>query len=180
MSRKLALSSAALALVVVVVTSAHALAPVQADFNATARVRTNCTFTGSSFSAIAFGDYDPLGSNATAGTNDITASTVLSVKCTKGTTPTVSLNAGGNGFTDPNRFMKNAGNADTLAYKLTQPDSTLAADSTTTWKPTDTLTLPASTGRGNAINFTVFGHLASGQDASTGDYSDTVQATVNY
>ena len=181
MFRKLTLSTvAALVVAAAAVTSASALAPVSSTFDATARVPTNCTFTNGSFGAIAFGDYDPLGANATAGVaGDVQASTTLSVKCTKGTAPTISLGAGNNGFTDPSRFMKSANNV-LLAYKLTQPSAALNADSGTTWKPSDNFQLPTSTGRGTAINFPVYGHLAGGQDVETGDYSDTVQATVNY
>lgn len=177
MVRKIALAT--VAVLAIASFALHAASSGPSTFNATARVNTNCTFTSATFSAIAFGNYDPLVVNAAAGPADLTASTTLSVNCTKGTAPTLTLSGGANGFTNPDRHMKNSANADLLAYTLTKPNGA-GADSLAPWLDTDLVAMGTSASRATALSITVFGHLAGNQNVSVGDYSDTVSATVNY
>jgi spore coat protein U-like protein len=147
-------------------------ATTPASFQVTANVQATCS---ASAVALAFGNYTP-------GAGALTGNTNITVKCTKNTTFTVSLNAGsttGDAFAQ--RLMANG--AATLQYNLytTAGLATVFGDGST-----GTATV-AGTGAGvataNAVLVPVFGSLpdsAMNQAAATGAYSDTIAVTVTY
>jgi spore coat protein U-like protein len=147
-------------------------ATTPASFQVTANVQATCS---ASAATLAFGNYTP-------GAGPLTGSTNVTVKCTKGTTFTVSLNAGstpGDAFAQ--RLMANG--AATLQYNLftTSGGAAIFGDGST---GTSTV---GGTGAGvsnaNAVLIPVFGTLpdnAANQTAVTGGYSDTIAVTVTY
>jgi len=142
----------------------------------TASVAANCAFTTN---AVAFGPYDPVVTNATAA---LTATGSLSVTCTTGDAITIDLDQGGNGtgtLTAPVRRMSSAGSY--LAYSLFWPSAAGAGGTaTTTLWGTGGGTSFGYTATGIAQTINVFGSIAGGQNVAVGNYSDTVNVTVNY
>ena len=118
-----------------------------------------------------FGNYDPVTANATAPLDGIGTVTVT---CTKGAPAKVGLNTGGNAQGTTRRMSQGA--AEYLTYELYKE-----ASHTTVWGDTaDTaLDLVAAPSR-DPRTFTVYGRVAAAQDATVGNYTDTVVATVNF
>jgi spore coat protein U-like protein len=149
-------------------------ATTTASFQVTATVLSTCS---ASAATLAFGNYTP-------GSGALTGNTNVTVKCTKGTTFTVALNAGSTtGDTFAQRLMANAGATSTLQYNLytTAALGTVFGDGST-----GTATV-GGTGAGvaaaNAVNVPVYGSLpdsAANQAALTGAYTDTIAVTVTY
>ncbi len=145
-------------------------ATTTATFAVTATVQSTCS---ASATALAFGTYTP-------GSGGLTNNSTISVKCTKNTPYTVTLNAGattGDAFTQ--RLM--ASGANTLQYNLytTAGFATVFGDGT---GGTGTAT---GTGAGiaTANTVTVYGQLldsAANQAAVPGSYTDTITVTVTY
>ena len=139
-----------------------------ASMTVSANVSKNCTITTS---VLNFGAYDPVAANATAtldGTGTVT------VTCTKGAVAKVGLNAGSNAQGTTRRMSQSA--SAFLTYEIYKD-----AAHTVVWGngTTDSLDVPAAPNK-NPRNFTAYGRVASGQDATVGTYSDTVVATVNF
>jgi len=139
-----------------------------ASLTVSASVSKNCTI---STAPVNFGAYDPVAANATApldGTGTVT------ITCTKGAPAKVGLSLGSNGQGTTRRMS--GGTAAYLAYELYK-DTGRA----TVWGDTiDTaLDIPAAPDR-NPRAFTVYGRVAGAQDATVGNYTDTVLATVNF
>ena len=143
-------------------------ASATASLSISASVSKNCTITTA---PVAFGAYDPVTLNATAPLDSIGTVTVT---CTKGAPAKVGLNPGGNAQGTTRRMT--GGTSAFLTYELYK-DSGHA----TVWGDTiDTsLDIPAAPNR-NPRNFSVYGRVASAQDAAVGSYTDTVVATVNF
>jgi len=148
-------------------------ATTTASFQVTANVQATCS---ASAATLAFGNYTP-GGGALTGNSNIT------VKCTKGTPFTVTLNAGATTGTFAQRLMANGGATSTLQYNLytTAALGTVFGDGST-----GTATV-AGTGAGvataNAVTVPVFGSLpdsAVNQAALVGGYTDTIAVTVSY
>jgi spore coat protein U-like protein len=149
-------------------------ATTPASFQVTANVQATCS---ASAATLAFGNYTP-------GAGPVTGNTNITVKCTKGTAFTVSMNAGstaGDAFAQ--RVMANGAATATLQYNLytTSALATVFGDGTT-----GTATV-AGTGAGvataNAVTVPVFGNLpdsAANQAALAGGYTDTIAVTVSY
>jgi spore coat protein U-like protein len=164
---------AALLLAVAGVTSA---ATATANLSVTATVSANCTISAT---PVAFGAYDTLSAS------NVTASGTINVACTKGATGlSVGLGNGANFTTTRN--MNNG--TDNLAYSLMQPTTNVpsaacpAFGAGTAWGNTvgtNTLGLSNAPNK-NARTYNVCGQLAAGQDVSTGAYTDTVIATINF
>jgi spore coat protein U-like protein len=139
-------------------------------FAVTETVQATCSATATT---LAFTAYTP-GAGAKANNSTI------SVKCTKNTPYTISLNGGSTaGGTIAQRLM--ASGANTLQYNL----FTTAAFSQIFGDGSGTSKTVAGTGAGvataNAV--TVFGQLpdsATNQAAVAGSYSDTITVTVTY
>jgi spore coat protein U-like protein len=139
-------------------------------FAVTAQVQTTCSATAT---ALAFPAYTP-GAGAVVGTNTI------SIKCTKNSPFTISLNKGATpSGTVAQRLM--AAGANTLQYNL----YTTAALSIIFGDGSGTSQTVAGTGSGVATAnlVTVFGQLpdnAGNQAAVPANYADTITVTVTY
>lgn len=138
----------------------------------TASVSPNCTITTS---AVAFGAYDPIVTNATTA---LDGTGTVSVTCTNESAVAITLDQGANaanGSTDavPLRQMKDTG-ADVLAYFLYSD-----TNRTVVWGNTAP-TGVNDTGNGVLQTLTVYGAVTAGQNVPATSYSDTVIATVTF
>jgi spore coat protein U-like protein len=138
-------------------------------FQVTATVSKNCVMTAPS---LALGSFD--------GTNDLAASSTITVNCTNATAFAVDLDRGSSG-SYAMRTMRNG--TDVLNYNLytTGTYATVWGDNT------------GGTGHGSgtgagmtaaqAVTLTVFGRLRAADNTGTfgaGNYSDTITATITY
>lgn len=156
-----------MAAVLGVASSASAQGSNSTNLAVSATVISNCTITTA---PLAFGNYDPAGAHATA---DLPGSGTVTIACTQGATATIGLNLGANASGSTRRMTNGS---DFLTYELYQ-DAGLA----TVWGNSGGgLLSPAAAPSIAARNFTVFGNVPQAQDVSTGAYSDTVLATVNF
>jgi spore coat protein U-like protein len=138
----------------------------QAGFSIGATVGRSCHLDGS---PLAFGNYDPIASNANA---PLDASTMIVVTCTKGTPAAIAMNAGGNA-SGSQRFL--ASGPARLGYELYQdPARQLRWGDT----PSEMLMLGASSGDPRSVY--VYGRVPANQDVQVGTYSDSVVATVYF
>ena len=167
MRRTLTALAAAIAAVIV---PHHELAAQSssASLSVTANVQKNCTITTS---PIAFGGYDPVAGNATAPLDGI--GTVI-VTCTKGAVAHVGLNEGSNNQGNTRR-MRQSGTA-FLTYEIYKDSAR-----TDRWGDDigSNLDLGAAPNR-NPRTFTAYGRIPAAQDATVGNYVDTVVATVQF
>jgi spore coat protein U domain-containing protein, fimbrial subunit CupE1/2/3/6 len=142
----------------------------------TASVATVCTVTST---PVAFGAYDPIITNAAAALN---ATGTLTVTCTRGTASTVwvGLNPGSNAASavGTTRAMSAAGPV-YLSYEL-YTDSGRTAVWGNTQATGGGVTFAAGAGLTDPKTLTVYGQVPGAQNASAGNYSDSVTATVNY
>jgi spore coat protein U-like protein len=160
-----------LLLVGLVVVSALARLEAQtntASLTVSASVTKNCTI---STTPVNFGAYDPVAANATAPLDGLGS---IVVTCTKGAAAKVGLNPGGSPDGTARRMIAAA--AEYLAYELYKDTthSTVWGDGLDT-----ALDIPAAPNR-NPRTFSVYGRINAGQDATVGNYTDTVVATVNF
>ena len=147
-------------------------ATTPASFQVTATVLSKCSATAAT---LPFGNYTP-------GAGALAVNTAISVRCTKNTPFTISLNGGSTtGGTVGQRLM--ASGTNTLQYNLYKD----AAFTTIFGDGTLTSATSAGTGNGvavaNAVSTTVYGSLpdnATNQSAVPGAYSDTISVTVSY
>lgn len=137
-------------------------------FTVQAIVEAECTVATT---ALDFGNYDPVGANATTPN---TNTSLVNVYCTKGTFVSVTLDNGLWAAGATRRLR--AASGDMLTYQLYRDASRAVI-----WNTTNTNT-GTSTSRLTAINggFTVYGGIPAAQDVRAGNYTDTVQVTVNY
>lgn len=140
------------------------------NLTVSASVAQKCTIGAGT---LAFGAYDPVGTNAST---DLDQSGTMTVTCTKGATGiTVGFGASANdpaGCSAPARCLGSSGNY--LNYQLYSDSSR-----TTVW--TTAIAETVSGGVSSPTTLTVYGRIPKAQDASVGaSYSDTVVATVNY
>jgi spore coat protein U-like protein len=133
---------------------------------------------------LAFGAYDPIGANATAALN---TTGQVSVACSKGATGlTIAMNDGTH-VVGTQRNMQGATATETLQYNLFQPPSNVAGiactfPGTIPWNstaPAGVLTLTSAPSKVARL-YNVCGTVPGGQDATTGSYTDTVIATINF
>ena len=151
-----------------------------ANLSVTASVTANCTI---STTAVAFGAYDPVVANASTALN---ASGSVSVACTKGSAPNITMDLGANASGSQRKMLVTGGGTDVLDYQLYQPPNTTPGTActfpgSTVWgtsvAQTFTPTAPSSKA---SRSYSVCGTVAAGQDVSVGSYQDTVVATVNF
>lgn len=146
--------------------------------NVTASVAQNCTITNSA--TLAFGAYDPVVANLSSALN---ASTTMNVTCTKGAS-SIRLDMGATAntghCTTTTRCMVNGGHY--LNYELYQDSSHTTVWSTGAGTPGGQTLSPAAWGASNPDTVTIYGQIYGGQDAfvSSGNYSDSITATVNF
>ncbi len=138
-----------------------------ANLNVSATVNKTCTITTT---AVAFGVYDPVVTNASTA---LDAAGTIVVTCTKGAGTRIDLGLGANAAGSVRRMT---GGGDFLTYEL-YTDS----GRTTVWG--------SGAGAGNTIGAApskaartvdVYGRVAAGQDVSAASYTDTVVATINF
>jgi len=140
-----------------------------ANLQVTASVKKQCTITTT---PVNFGAYDPIVTNKASNLDQ--QGTVV-VTCTKGAGAKVWLALGSNA-SGSTRRMQGPDAAAFLSYELYKD-----ASRSSVWGNDDTTGLdvpPATTA--NPQTFTVYGRVPSGQDATVGNYADTVVATVNF
>jgi spore coat protein U-like protein len=133
--------------------------------------------------SLVFGAYDPIGTNATAALN---ATGQVSVACSKGATGlSIAMNDGAHVLVAQRR-MQGTPATEMLLYNIFQPPSNVAGTGctfpgTTAWTATGAglLTLAAAPSK-EARLYNVCGTIPAGQDATTGVYTDTVIATLNF
>jgi spore coat protein U-like protein len=154
--------------------SAFASGSAQANLGVSANVPTDCVI---STTAVAFGAYKPLTTNASSALQNTGGK--ISVTCANGGTgAAIALDGGLNGAgTATTRNMASTATAtDKLAYQLYS-----ASDFTTVWGITG-VTGVAATADGTNHDYTVYAQVAPGLTATVvhSDYSDTVVATVTF
>ena len=153
--------------------SAHA-ASASSSFPVSAAVAAVCSISTANLN---FGNYDPIGANA-ATPLDIDGS--VTVTCTKGSQVWIDLNPGTHAASavGTTRAMQ-SGASDFLSYELFSN-----AGRTTVWgvgnPPGGSGFAPALAANKNPRSFTIFGRVPAAQDSAVGNYTDTVQATVNF
>ncbi len=137
----------------------------QASLSVAAAVSKNCTITAT---AIAFSAYDPVVTNDT---DALDGEGGLSVACTKGVNPALSLGSGGNA----------AGSQRRLGFGSERLNYDLFSDSTrsTPWSTSTSITMGSAPSK-VARPVSVYGRIAGGQDVPAGAYADTLLATVNF
>jgi spore coat protein U-like protein len=139
------------------------------SFLVTASVSKNCIITAPDLN---LGVFD--------GTNDLTASSTISINCTSGTTFNVDLSTGSSA-TYAMRTLVNG--TDTLNYNLYSTNTYTAV-----WgNGTGGTVRGAGTGQGMAAgqvqSLTVYGRLLASDNTGAfgaGSYSDTIVATITY
>ena len=142
----------------------QAAGSASANVTVTASVAANCVINAGS---VVFGTYDPVSSHAAA---DLDAAGNFQVQCTKGTVATVTLGNGSN-YSGGTRRMSNG--SDFLNYNLYT-----SSGRATVWDSTNTVGYTAASKALHTLD--VFGRVPQNQDVSTGSYTDTVQATINF
>ena len=176
-------TAAAVALAAIAAASLSSLparaASSTATVNVSASVNSQCNVVTSSLS-MGFGTVDVLATGSAA------SSPTLRVQCNKGATVGLTANNGLNASGTQKR-MKNASNADVLAYSILQGTGagfstcpgTIAAGAELAATSMDVSSLWSSAGGPRDI--TLCGLLETPQaDASPGNYADTVVVTVTY
>jgi spore coat protein U-like protein len=171
MSARMLTVAGATALALGVVSGTQAASPQTANLSVTATVSANCTI---STTAVAFGEYDPVVTNAST---VLDASGKVSITCTNGAPVTIALGQGPDpvaGSTDavPVRRMKAGANY--LNYQLYTE-----VTHTTVWG-NDTSSDVGTNGTGANQDITVYGRVPAGQNVPTGSYTDTVVATITF
>jgi Spore Coat Protein U domain. len=179
-----------------ILSAAAAGAQAAPTFLVSASVAQTCSATAS---PLAFGAYDPVGTNNATG-SDLLGTTTVVVQCTKGsagsdaasgTKVAISLNNGLNGGGTA-RALKNTGNTDVLSYELYLPSlggtgeyDSCPATPNAVWGTTALTGLSPLTAfwTGAAHPLSVCGVVAKGQPAtglSVGTYQDTITVTLTF
>ena len=134
-----------------------------ADLAVNATVTKNCTIATT---ALNFGSYDPVGTNATA---DAVGNGSMLIACTKGAIANVALGNGGGSGPDARRL---ASGTNYLPYQLYKDDGT------TVWSTASAVSYTSASK--SQTSLTVVGKIPAGADIPAGSYTDTVVATINF
>lgn len=157
---------------------AVALAADAAAQSAGVGVRTtvtrNCRV---STTPVDFGSYDPIVAHRTTAA---TATGTVTVACTRGIAPRITLSPGQYNAGTTRRM---ANGTQRLAYELYKPPSTAPGTAcgalTAVWRTSSTQSLVGPAAPSSAPRtWNVCGRIAPGQDVTAGSYADTVVATV--
>ena len=158
--------------------SAPALAADTTTFNVKIIITKACTITAAAATDVDFG------SALSTATTPTTAQGTITAQCSALTPYTIALNAGSNAGTANDvttRRMKNTNVAVTtnnfIGYQLYQDVGHISV-----WGATTGTNTVAGIGTGLAVPYNVFGQIAnlSVNNAATGNYQDTVTATISY
>jgi spore coat protein U-like protein len=175
--------AAALAAALMLSVAPHARGTT-AVLGVSASVAANCAISAT---ALTFGQYESILANATSPLN---AAGSVSIACTKGTAPRISMDLGQNSNAGK-RYMALVaaaapGATGALYYELYQPPSstagaTCAFPGTTLWGGSggDTF-VPSVPLTRVSRTYSVCGTIPPGQFVAMGTYADTVVATVNF
>lgn len=136
----------------------------QANLKVTATVVANCLVTTTD---VAFGNYDPVGANASTPAD---ATGTIELICSQGTVASLSIDAGQNAQGSTRR-MAGPGAA-RLSYELYQE-----ATRSTIWAGSSAISAAPSTA---ARRYTVYGRVPQAQDQPAGSYVDTIVVTVSF
>ncbi len=168
--------------VALLVTSGGVLAGTSSSaIPVSASVSQNCSI--SSGTALAFTTYDPVVINASTALN---ATGQISVACTKGA---VGLTIGmdnGTHVAATQRQMLGGTNAGLLQYNIFQPPGNAPSTvctfpGTTAWGTTGVNLLTITSAPSNVIRvYNVCGTIPGGQNVAADNYTDTVNATINF
>jgi spore coat protein U-like protein len=145
-----------------VVAALPGIAAAQANFIVSATVTENCTVGANPLN---FGDYNTLGAA-------VTGSTTLTIRCTRGTSATISLDNGANAT--PGGVRQMASGSERLRYDLFQ-DNTYS----TRWGSGGSGLAYTAASRAS-VDRTIYGRIDADQDVTPGSYQDTISVTVNY
>lgn len=148
-----------------------------ANLSVTATVSANCTIATA---PVAFGSaYD-----AVAGTA-VNATGSVSIACTKGSAPSVTLGLGANASGSTRRMSD--GTTNYLTYELYQQPSTTVPGTAcnytapTVWGTAGANVFTPSVSPGKAARtYNVCGQIPGNQDVQAAVYSDVVVATINF
>lgn len=150
------------------------------DLNVSADVVESCTITTT---AVAFGNYDPVGTHASSA---LTANGAVNIRCTKGASG-VTLGLGNGGSHNGTTRRMSDGGTEFLAYELYHPTaSTVGAACgalSQVWGTAGGALLTPTGVTWDATadqTFNVCGQVPAGQNAAAGAYTDIVVATVNF
>ncbi len=135
----------------------------------TANVSPNCRMT---LTPLNFGDYDPLGANAS---QEADATATLTLTCTLNSVATIAIDDGQHpaGSTLSRRLI--AGDQ-RLGYELYRD-----AARTQTWgNGSNAVRYVSLTGISAASELMVYGRIPPGQEVAAGNYNDVVTATVDF
>jgi spore coat protein U-like protein len=174
MIRKLSLALCLSAAAFIGHSQAFAAGTANSTFATKAQIVSTCTM---SVADLDFGTYDPFAAAAKTGSTDVT------VTCTRGSDPVISLDSGGH-FTAGQRAMITGagGVGNQLVYDLFQPNTAGAAGVATSnpWGSGATAFDVGNATDKSARTVKLFGSISPGQDATVGVYADSVVATVNF
>lgn len=148
-------------------------ASASATMTVTATVISTCTINSGNLS---FGNYDAIGTNATAPLNGTAA---ITATCTQGASATVDIDQGLNSSGSGNsmqRRMKGTG-TNYLTYNIYQDSAHSKAWGTKTSGTAATIT---GTGGTTPVALTAYGSVPGAQNVATGTYTDSVAVTINY
>jgi len=137
-----------------------------ANVAVSASVAANCLVAAGT---MAFGAYDPLGTNDTAA---LDADGSFSVRCTRGVTAQVGLGNGAN--YSGGRRMQAGSSGNYLNYELYSN-----AGRTTVWDNASNRVSYTAANK-SPQTLTIYGRVAGGQDAAAGNYTDTVVAQAEW
>lgn len=170
-------SATSLVVLLVSISGVPALAgTTTSNVTVTASVAVNCTISTSA--NVAFGAYDPLVTHGPGG-SDLRANGGLSIACVKSTPARITLNQGGQPAAGSSCLVpapQMVSGSERLSYGLYQ-DVGLA----TAWgcdNPGSDMTYISSSK--TPVTKTIYGKIPKNQNVGTGNYSDTVTATVNF
>ena len=162
-----ALRTVLIAVLLLAAATAHA-ATATTTFQVTATVSAGCTISAANHD---FGIYTP-----SSPTDNSNGTNVVTATCTLAVPYSIGLDIGiGAGATVATRKMTRVGGTEMLEYSLYQ-----TADRLVVLGNTLAVDVITGVGTGLAIPHTVFGKITAGQNVPSGNYADTVTATINF
>jgi len=138
------------------------------DVTVNATVPNNCNFTGGAVT-LAFGNYDPVGTEATT---PLDGATTFTFRCTKGGSAALGIDLGANASGSTRRMTFNS---EFLNYELYSDSGR-----TTVWGNDAGSDVDYTSTSSSAHTFDIYGQVPAAQDISVGTYTDTVTITATF